>query len=107
MECWKEFHEHCPEIEIIEANHDQDHVHLLVSIAPKYAVSEVVRKLKLNSAKHLKAKFEFIQEAYWGIGGIWSDGYFCSTIGIGEEVVRRYIEHQGQQDQGQAKLELS
>ena len=106
MECLKEFHEHCPEIEIMEANHDRDHVHFMISIAPKYAVSEVVRKIKLNTQRHLKTKYKYIQESYYGIGGIWSDGYFSSTVGLNEEVIRRYIEHQGEQDQGRAQLEL-
>ena len=106
MECLKELHEHYPEIEILEANHDHDHIHLLVSIAPKYSVSQVIRVLKLNTATHLRKKFEHIQKTYWGVGGIWSDGYFSSTVGVNEKVVRRYIEHQGKQDRGQAQLEL-
>lgn len=106
MECLKEFHEHCPEIEIIEANHDKDHVHFMVSIAPKYSVSEVVRKIKLNTQKHLKKKYRYIAETYYGIGGIWSDGYFSSTVGLNEVMIRRYIEMQGEQDQGRAQLEL-
>ena len=106
MEGLKEFHEHCPEVEILEANHDKDHVHFLVSIAPKYAVSDVVRRIKLNTQKHLKGKFKYIKDAYWGVGGIWSDGYFCSTVGVNEEVIRRYVKHQGDEDRGQAKLVL-
>ena len=109
LECLKELHEHHPEIEIQEANydHDQDHIHFLVSIAPKYSVSQAVRIIKLDTAAHLKKKFDHIKKAYWGIGGIWSDGYFSSTVGVNEKTIRRYIEHQGKQDRGQAKLDLS
>ena len=45
-------------------------------------------------------------KAYWGADGIWSDGYFVSTVGIDEVVIKRYIEKQGQEDSGQAKLEI-
>ncbi|MEM9444280.1 MAG: IS200/IS605 family transposase, partial [Verrucomicrobiota bacterium] len=42
----------------------------------------------------------------WGTDGIWSEGYFVSTVGINEEIIRRYIKLQGNQDGGQAMLEL-
>ena len=54
----------------------------------------------------MKKKFEYIQKAYWGSQGIWSDGYFVSTIGINEKVIQGYIEHQGKEDMGQAQLVL-
>ena len=44
---------------------------------------------------------------YWGTDGIWSDGYFVSTVGLNEKVVKQYIENQGKEDTGQAMLELS
>ena len=47
-----------------------------------------------------------MRKAYWGIDGIWSDGYFVSTIGINEKVIARYIENQGREDMGQAQLAL-
>jgi|GEM_PF-4497499 len=37
---------------------------------------------------------------------VWSDGYFMSTVGVDEETIKRYIEHQGREDSGQAQLEL-
>ena len=47
-----------------------------------------------------------MRKAYWGIDGIWSDGYFVSTVGIDEEVIKKYIRHQGEEDMGQAQLAL-
>lgn len=47
-----------------------------------------------------------MRKSYWSIDRIWSDGYFVSTVGLNEEVVRRYIELQGQEDMGQAQLVL-
>ncbi|MCC8416994.1 MAG: hypothetical protein LN588_00285 [Rickettsia endosymbiont of Bryobia graminum] len=48
----------------------------------------------------------YIRNASWGIGGFWSDGYLVSPVGINEHVIKRYIEHEGQEDMGQAQLVL-
>lgn len=95
-----------PDIVILQTNTDIDHVHLLVSIPPKIRVSDAVRLIKTNTARTMRVKFPFLDKVYWGIEGIWSDGYFVSTVGIDEGVIRRYIENQGREDGGQAKLEL-
>ena len=62
--------------------------------------------IKANTGKRLRDKFKFINEIYWGFKGIWSIGYFVSTVGINEEVIRKYIEKQVEEDSGQAKLEF-
>jgi putative transposase len=95
-----------PEIEIIEVNTDQDHVHILLSFPPKYAISEVVRMIKANTGDKMRKKFPWLDKVYWGADGIWSIGYFVSTAGINEETIRKYIEMQGKEDSGQAKLEF-
>lgn len=101
-----EIREHYPQIEIIEMNHDKDHVHLLVSIPPKMSVGSAVRIIKSNMSTKIKEKFPFLKQVYWGTDGIWSEGYFVSTVGINEATIKRYIEHQTAEDTGQAKLEL-
>jgi putative transposase len=83
-----------------------DHVHILISIPPKYSVSHVVKVIKANTAQKMRKEFLFLDEVYWGIKGIWSIGYFVSTVGVDEEVIRKYIEMQGIEDSGQAKLEF-
>ncbi len=95
-----------PEIHVLESNTDQDHVHLLVSIPPKFCVSDIVKQLKGASARAMKRRFRFLHKTYYSVDGIWSDGYFVSTVGIDEETIRNYIEHQGLHDTGQAKLVL-
>ena len=103
----KTIHRRHPEIEFLEVNTGQDHIHLLVSIAPRMAISEAVRILKCNSARMMSKKFPFLKQTYWGEeDGIWSIGYFVSTVGVNEETIRNYIELQGREDSGQAKLEL-
>ena len=95
-----------PEIEIIEVNTDLDHIHLLVSIPPKFSVSEVVKMIKAHTGTAMRKKFPFLDKVYWGINGIWSLGYFVSTVGINEKTIRRYVQKQGEEDSGQAKLEF-
>ncbi|MHC4728533.1 MAG: hypothetical protein ACYS17_15030, partial [Planctomycetota bacterium] len=50
-------------------------------------------------------KFPFLDKVYWGTGGIWSIGDFVSTVGI-TEAIKQYIQMQGKEDSGQAKLEF-
>ncbi len=85
---------------------DKDHLHLHMVIPPKYAVCKVVDILKANTSRGMKQKFDFLKKIYWKGTGIWSVGYFVSTVGVNEEVIRRYVEMQGKEDSGQAKLEL-
>ena len=106
-ETLKKIKDFYPEIDIVEINHDIDHIHILVSIPPKLAVGKVVGIVKANTARMLKQKFVHIAKAYWGDDGIWSEGYFVSTVGVNEAQIRKYIEEQGKEDLGQAKLELA
>ena len=102
----KQLYDYYPEIEIQEINHDKDHIHMMISIPPKMFIGQVVRILKSNIAKDMKKKFAFLKEVYWGTDGIWSDGYFVSTIGINEKIIKNYIEMQGKEDLGQTEFVL-
>lgn len=106
-ELLKRIKDYYPDVAISEVNCNEDHVHFLVSIPPKTAVGKVVGIIKANTARELKSKFAFLKKVYWGDDGIWSDGYFVSTVGIDEATIRKYIEKQGQEDSGQAQLEFS
>lgn len=92
---------HYPRLRIKEINHDINHIHILISIPPQQSVGSVVRLLKTNSSRDIKTKFTFLKNLYHGTDGIWSDGYFVSTVGIDEQTVKRYIEKQGKEDVGQ------
>ena len=102
----KEVTKYYPEIRMLEVNTDYDHLHILVSIPPKVSVSKVVNIVKANTGKAMRKKFPFLDKVYWGVEGIWSIGYFVSTVGINEETIRQYIEYQQKEDSGQAQLEL-
>ena len=95
-----------PELEIIEINTDFDHAHILLSIPPKMSISEIVKVIKAKSGMRMRQKFPFLDKVYWGKGGIWSRGYFVSTVGVSESTIRKYIEMQGKEDSGQALLEF-
>lgn len=90
-----------PTLFLHEINTDQDHVHLQIEIPPNIAVSDAVRALKANSSLHLRKKFKFIREIYLEKDGIWSVGYFSSTIGLNEAQVKKYIQWQGKKDKPQ------
>lgn len=74
-------------------------------VPPKYAVSKVVETIKKNTGRSLREKFRFLDKVYRDDKGIWGKGYLVSTVGINEEIIRKYIELQGKEDAGQAQLE--
>ena len=89
-----------------EIGMEDDHVHIHMVIPPKYAVSEVVETIKKNTSRKLREKFAFLKEVYLGTESIWSPGFFVSTVGINEAVIKKYVVMQGKEDAGQAKLEF-
>ena len=90
-----------PALFLCAANANSDHVHIQIEISPDIAVSDAVRTLKTASSLHLRKKFKFIRDLYLEKDGIWSAGYFSSTVGLNEGQIRRYIEWQGKQDMPQ------
>ena len=84
-----------PLLNVIEMNHDKDHVHLFLSIPPSQSEGIVVRLIKSNTGKIMKQKFAFLKEVYRGSDGIWSDGYFVSTAGIDEDIIRNILSIRG------------
>lgn len=79
-------------------NVDEDHAHMQLEIPPNIAVADAVSTLKAASSRYLRSKFKFIREIYLEKDGIWSVGYFSSTLGLNEKTIRKYIEMQGKQD---------
>lgn len=102
----QEIRKYKPDLEYIEIGMDKDHVHLYMVIPPKYSVSEIVSQIKSNTSRDMKARFEFLAKVYWGTDSVWSTGFFVCTVGINEEAIRRYVQMQGEEDSGQAELEL-
>ena len=98
--------EHYPLIQFKTINHDKDHMHLHLAILPTVAIGKVVGIIKKNTSRELKQKFPFLRQVYWGTEAVWSEGYFVSTVGVDETVIRAYIENQGKKDAGQTKFEI-
>ena len=85
---------------------DNDHLHMLMVIPPKYSIASVMAQLKSQSASELQRKFKWLEKVYWKENIAWSPGYFVSSVGVDEDVIRRYVEHQGMQDSDQIELDL-
>ena len=90
---------------ILEGHLHQDHVHVLISIPPKYAVAQVVGYIKGKSAIHIARTYLGQRKNYGGMS-FWARGYFVSTVGTDEEVVRTYIREQEKEDNRFEQLSL-
>jgi len=93
------------ESEILEGRLLIDHVHMLIAIPPKYAVSQVIGYLKGKSAIHIARTFGGRQKNFTG-EHFWARGYYVSTVGIDEEAIRQYIQHQEDEDRRLDQLRL-
>ena len=83
-----------------------DHVHMMISIPPKYSVSQVVGYIKGKSAIHLARVYAERRRNYVG-QHFWARGYFVSTVGRDEEVIREYIRNQEVEDARLEQLSVS
>ena len=85
------------ESQIEEGHLMSDHVHMLISIPPKYAVSKVIGYLKGKSAIHIARRYAERKRNFVG-QSFWARGYFVSTVGRDEATIREYIRHQESED---------
>ena len=95
-----------PGVKIETIGFDQDHLHMVMVIPPKYSISSVIGKLKGQSSSELRKAFKWLEKVYWKENIVWSPGYFVSSIGVDEKVIKNYVEHQGVQDSGQLRMKL-
>ena len=82
-----------------------DHVHMLVSIPPKYSVAQVVGYIKGKSAIHIARTYMGKRQNFVG-QNFWARGYFVSTVGRDEATVREYIRKQEQEDERLDQLQM-
>ncbi len=88
------------QIQIIEINIQSDHIHLVISIPPKYSISEIMGWLKGKTAIKLFQNQKELTKQYWG-RHIWARGYCVSTIGLDEQQIRKYVKwSQDREQQG-------
>jgi putative transposase len=93
------------ESQVEEGHLMPDHVHMLVRIPPKYLVAQVVGYIKGKSAIHVTRVYGEQRRNFVG-QHFWARGYFVSTVGRDEEVIRAYIRHQEQEDKRLDQLQL-
>ena len=84
------------ESEVEEGHLMPDHVHMLISIPPKYSVAQVVGYIKGKSAIHIARNFKGQRNVRGH--SFWARGYYVSTVGRAEEIIREYIRHQEEED---------
>ncbi|MCF6347594.1 MAG: IS200/IS605 family transposase [Flavobacteriaceae bacterium] len=84
--------------EVQELNVQEDHVHLLISVPPKVSISKLMGVLKGKIAIKLFNSYPILkQKPYWG-NHFWARGYFVSTVGLDEEMIRKYVKHQEKEE---------
>lgn len=92
-------------LELLESNVQDDHIHMVVSVPPKYAISEVVGFLKGKSAIKLFDLHTELKKRYWG-RHFWAKGYCVRTVGLDEERIRKYVKWQLHKDKRMDQLGL-
>ena len=85
------------QVNVLEVNIQADHIHLVLSIPPKYAVSNMMGFLKGKLALRLFQRYEQLGKRYWG-QHLGSRGYCVSTVGLDEDKIRKYVKWQEAQD---------
>jgi len=90
------------ESEIEDGHLRPDHVHMMISIPPKYSVAQVIGYIKGKSAIHIAREFSGRKKNFVG-QSFWARGYFVSTVGRDEAMIREYIRHQEDEEMRQEK----
>jgi len=85
------------DVTIEEINILDDHVHMLLVIPPRYSISMVIGNIKRLSSRQMRQKFEYLRI---GRDAMWSIGYYVSSVGLNETVIRNYVKYQQEQDSG-------
>ena len=93
------------DITIIEGAICSDHVHMYLSVPPKYSPAHVMKILKGKSAEYLRTDFPELGKKYWGLH-IWARGYFVSTVGIDSATIQRYVKEQVESQMREEQLAL-
>jgi len=80
--------------EVVEMNVQKEHVHLIAMVPPKLSISDLMGRLKGRSAIRVLKRFAYLrQKRYWG-NHFWAPGYCVDTVGLDEEMIRKYVQYQ-------------
>ena len=103
--CIRAFSAHL-KCEIVELNIQHDHVHLIVLIPPKLAVSDFVGTIKGRTAIRIFSRFQHLKrKPYWG-NHFWAPGYCADTVGLDAEKIRRYVKYQEHREKQMEQRQL-
>ena len=93
------------EIEAMEIA--EDHVHIFLGFAPRYSISQVVQRLKGQSARRIFQMFPEVKKELWG-GELWEDGYFVRTVGgkVTKDIIKKYVEYHKHREKLPQQLKL-
>lgn len=84
------------ELNIIEVNHDEDHLHILLRISICRSIRSIITKIKSITTKNLyKSENTYLSKYYWNKPQLWNGGYHISTVGSNKQVITNYIINQG------------
>ena len=78
-----------PGVRIEQIGTDGDHLHMVMVIPPKYSIASVMGRLKSQSASELRRAFKWLEKVYWKENIVWSPGYFVSSVGLDEKVIKK------------------
>ena len=92
-------------IEIIEAEACKDHIHMLVSIPPKYSIAQIMGYLKGKSSLMIFEKYANLKYKY-GNRHFWCRGYYVSTVGRNKKTIQEYIQNQLQEDYSDDQMSI-
>ena len=93
------------DITIIEGAICSDHIHMYISVPPKYSPSQVMKLLKGKSAYRLRKEYPELGQKYWGMH-LWARGYFVSTVGVDREIIKKYVKEQVESQIREDQLKL-
>jgi putative transposase len=92
--------------EVVEMNVQQDHVHLIAMVPPKLAISDLMGRVKGQTAIKIFKQFRNLRKKpYWG-NHFWSPGYCVDTVGLDAEMIRKYVKYQEQKERQIEQLTL-
>jgi len=84
--------------EVVELNVQHDHVHLIIMMAPKYRISDLMGRVKGKSSQRIFRLFPDLRKyRYWG-NKFWATGYCVDTVGINAEMIQKYVKYQEKKD---------
>jgi putative transposase len=93
--------------EVVELNVQRDHVHMVVLVPPKLSISDYMGRLKGKCAMRVFSVFRDLRRhRYWG-NHFWAQGYCVGTVGLDEDMIRKYVKWQEKQERRQEEFQFS